>query len=424
MSRSARLVVLCGALIVALSMGIRQAFGLFLPPLTEALALGRETFSLAIAWQNLLLAFPLIGIAADRFGYRRVAILGAIAYAAGLLAMTRADSAWALHANLGALVGLAQGATGYVVVLGAIGQVVPAERRGAAFGLTTAVGSFGMFAMVGVTQVLLAAVGWAGAFAWLAAMATSMALLALGLPGRRPAPAPGAAAAPELSLAETFRGAARHAGYWLLIAGFFVCGFHVAFIATHLPAYLRDQGVSAGAAAIALALIGLFNMAGSYLFGRLGDVVSKRYLLSLLYFLRAIVIGLLLLLPTGDLTAIGFGAAIGFLWLATVPLTSGLVAQIFGARYMATLYGLVFLSHQVGAFLGVWLGGRVYDLTGDYQPVWLGAVALALFAALVHLPIREEPWTPAARPARSSTGPPPTSGKTRTPRSSTSASDP
>ena len=397
MSKPVRLVVLCGALMIALSMGIRQSFGLFLSPLTETLSLGRETFSLAIAWQNLLLAFPLIGIAADRLGYRRVAIAGGIVYTLGLLAMTRAASPWALYANLGALVGLAQGATGYVVVLGALGRIVPAERRGSTFGLVTAAGSFGMFALVPVTQALITNLGWAGAFAWLAAVAAGMALCALGLPGAGPAtpPAPGPAASREASLAETFRGAAGHSGYWLLVAGFFVCGFHVAFIATHLPSFLRDHDVSRGAAATALALIGLFNMVGSYLFGRLGDRLSKRCLLSLLYFLRAVVIALFLFFPIVDATAIGFGAAIGFLWLATVPLTSGLVAQIFGPRYMATLYGLVFFSHQVGAFLGVWLGGRAYDLTGDYQPVWLAAIALALFAALVHLPIREQPWTPA-----------------------------
>ncbi len=249
-----------------------------------------------------------------------------------------------------------------------------------------------MFAMIPLAQWLLSSYGWRWSFVVLGAMTGIIALLALGFPRRpRSAAATQALSKDELTLPEMLVKARRNSSYWLLNAGFFVCGFHVAFIATHLPAYLADNGIGAGPRSMALAMIGLFNIAGSFLFGRLGDVYRKKVLLSILYFSRAVVISLFLWIPVTGTTAIVFGAAIGFLWLATVPLTSGAVATIFGSRYLATLYGIVMFSHQIGAFLGVWLGGRVYDATGGYAPVWFMAVGLGIVAALLHVPINERP---------------------------------
>lgn len=392
--RRAAPVILSGALIVFLAMGARQTLGLFLAPISETLASGRETFSLALALQNLIFGLPLLGILADRIGARSIAIAGSLLYSSGFLLLARVTDPSGLYLTLGLLMGLALSGVSYVIVLGAVAQVVPAERRTSAFGLITAAGSLGMFTVVPGAQWLLSTIGWQGAATGLAIATGLAALLAFGLPGghRRaeseestePAPA-----ASEIGLGRVLARARRHRGYWLLNAGFFVCGFHVAFVAAHLPAFLNDNGRSPEIGAWALALIGLFNLIGSLTFGWLGDSYRKKRLLSGLYFGRALVISLFLLLPLTDTTALLFGASIGFLWLATVPLTSGMVAQIFGSRYLSTLYGVVFLSHQLGAFLGVWLGGRVYDASGSYQPVWLLAVVLGLLAGVLHLPISD-----------------------------------
>lgn len=386
-------VILLGAVTVAVAMGARQSFGLFLQPVSAALDAGRETFSLSIALQNIVFGLPLAGMIADRIGPRWVVAAGAAVYAAGLAALSLAASAAALYVGLGLLVGLALSATSYVVILGAVAQVVPAERRGTAFGVITAAGSFGTFAVVPAVQWLIGAVAWQATLLYAAAAVGAIALLAAGFPVRAAAGARAAAAggpsgdAVQASLGAVFRRARTHSGYLLLNAGFFVCGFHVAFIATHLPSFLVDQGLAQAVGATALALIGLFNMLGSFLFGRLGDRFRKKRLLSLLYFLRAAVIACFLIAPVTSATALVFAAIIGFLWLATVPLTSGTVAQIFGTRHLSSLYGIVFLSHQVGSFLGVWLGGRIFDATGSYQPVWIGAIVLGVAAAAVHLPI-------------------------------------
>lgn len=391
-SRSAVLMVACGALVVTIAMGVRQAFGIFLQPLSADLAIGREVFSLAIALQNLMLGLPLMGIVADRYGARRVVIFGGILYAIGLALVPFLDAYTGLYLFFGVLVGLGLSSTTYVVILGAIARAVPPERRTGAFGVTTAAGSFGMFAMVPLAQWLLSSQGWQSSFLILAALTGSIALLGFLMPSDSPAlQAAGAAGQPSEGLLPTIMRAQQHSGYWLLNLGFFVCGFHVAFIATHLPAFLSDRNIAPAAGATALALIGLFNIFGSYLFGRLGDRYRKKYLLGFLYLARAVVIGLFLLLPMSNLSAMLFGAAIGFLWLATVPLTSGMVAQIFGSRYLSTLYGFVFLCHQVGSFLGVWLAGRLYDTTGSYDIVWMLAIGLGVLAALVHLPISDQP---------------------------------
>ncbi len=387
-------VLVCGALMVFISMGARQSLGLFLQPITNDLAVGRETFSLAIAWQNLLFGVPFIGILADRFGSRKIAAVGGLIYAVSFLLLSATRSPAELYLNLGVLAGGAIGCTSYVVVLGAVARVAQPQKRTSMFGIVTATGSFGMFAVVPGVQWLIASAGWQTAFAVMAGFVGITALLAIGFPGKNSVPLgnPSAlAATADQPLATMLTHARHHSGYILLTAGFFVCGFHVAFIATHLPAFLTDNSVSETAAATSLAMIGLFNVIGSFLFGNLGDRFRKKYLLSCLYLARAVVISLFLVLPISNLSAIVFGCAIGFLWLATVPLTSGIVAQIFGARYLSTLYGIVFFSHQIGSFLGVWLGGRLYDMLNSYDMIWLLAILLGVMAALLHLPITDQP---------------------------------
>ena len=384
------IIVLLSALTVIASMGIRQSFGLFLQPISDELGFGREVFSLALALQNLLFGLPLLGMVADRFGSRWVIFGGALVYAGGCLLVPLTAGPTDLHLTLGLMIGLGLSSTTYVVVLGAVAQVVAPERRSTAFGIVTAAGSFGTFALVPGIQWLIANQGWQAAFPVIAALVGSVAVLAFGFPAKAGRPEEKAEAA-DGTLLEALAKAKGHSGYWLLNAGFFVCGFHVAFIATHLPSFLTDGGLSSWVGATALSLIGLANICGSLLFGRLGDRYRKTYLLSALYFGRSVVIGLFLIVPLTNFTALLFGAFIGFLWLATVPLTSGTVAQIFGSRYLSTLYGVVFFSHQIGSFMGVWLAGRLYDSTGSYDVVWWMAIALGVLATLVHLPIADRP---------------------------------
>ena len=382
------LMVACGSLIVTLAMGVRQSFGLFIQPVGMDLNIGRDVMGLAIAISNLVfgLVQPFVGAIADRYGAGRVILGGTILYGLGLLLMIVAKDPLGLHLTLGVLTGLGLAGTTYVVVLGAIGRAVPQQYRTRIFGLTTAAGSFGMFAVVPGTQGLIGWLDWQGALIALTVLVSTMAVAGITLAGKpRYTEAEGA----NQSLSAAIRQAFGHSGYWLLNAGFFVCGFHVTFIAVHFQPYLLDQGIDAQSAAIGLAMIGLFNIFGSYLFGELGDRYRKKYLLSLLYFARAVVIAVFLILPLTPATAIIFGAGIGFLWLATVPLTSGLVGQIFGTRYLSTLYGVVFLWHQVGSFLGAWLGGEAYERFGSYDSIWLASIALGLIAALLHFPIRD-----------------------------------
>jgi predicted MFS family arabinose efflux permease len=372
-------------------MGIRQSFGLFLPPMTLDLGIGREAFALALAVQNILwgLFQPVTGMIADRFGAGRVVVAGAAVYALGLIHMSGAATALDLNLGAGLLVGFGTAATGFAVVLGAVGRLVAAERRSMALGVVSAGGSFGQFVMAPAGQALIAAQGWPGALVTLALFAALMAPLAAALAGRLGEPS--RAEAPAMSLAQAIGEASGHSGYRYLTLGFFVCGFQVTFVAVHLPAYLGDVGLSAETAALALALIGFFNIIGTYTCGALGDTYSKKYLLSLLYLLRAVVVAVFLVAPKTESTVLVFAAAIGFLWLGTVPLTSGLVGQIFGVRYLSTLFGIVFFSHQMGSFLGVWLGGYAFDTLGSYDPVWMGSIALGIGAALLHLPITEKP---------------------------------
>ena len=292
---------------------------------------------------------------------------------------------------MGVLVGLGLSATSYVIVLGAVAKVVPAQHAAKAFGLTTAAGSFGMFAMIPGAQTLLSEFGWQGAMQWFAVLCTTMIAFALFMRTPKTQNHQNETAVAAHSLPQALKEAFAHRGYWLIHLGFFVCGFHVAFITVHFPAYISDLGLDASVGATALALIGLFNIAGSFGSGVIGQKWSKRSTLSSIYALRAGVIMFLLLSPPSPMTIYIFAGAMGLLWLSTVPLTTGIVAQVFGARYMATLYGIVFLSHQLGSFLGVWLGGYLYDNVGSYDGIWWAGVALGVAAAIIHLPINEKP---------------------------------
>lgn len=400
--RRALTVIGCGALIVTLAMGIRQSFGIFLQPVSLDLDLGRQVFAFAIAVQNLLfgVAQPFVGAVADRYGARRVVIGGAVLYGIGLALASVSREPTGLLLTFGGMIGVALSGTTYVVVLGSVARVVSVRHRSTAFGLTTAAGSFGMFAVVPGAQALIDGFGWQQTLLLFTAGTAVMLVLAFGLTGTAGANGGRTSGVDQQSLSAALGEAVRHPGYWLLMIGFFVCGFHVAFIATHLPAYLADQAISPMISALCLALIGFFNIIGSYLFGVFGDLWRKKYVLTALYLARAVVFAVFLAVPLGDASALAFSAAIGFLWLGTVPLVSGLVAQIFGTVYLSTLYGLVFFSHQVGAFFGAWLGGYAYDATGSYDQVWLISMLLGVVAGLAHLPIADRPLTrPRTAPA-------------------------
>lgn len=382
-------------------MGIRQSFGLFLQPVTSDLALSREAFGLAIALQNLLwgLFQPLAGAIADRYGPGRVLAAGGAFYVAGLALTAASRDPGTLQLTLGLLVGIGLSGTTWAVVLGAVGRLVPVQKRSLALGVVTGAGSLGMFALIPITQAFLAAYGWIWSLLCFAAATALVPFLAGML--RASGDTRHGPPLKELSLGRAVSDASKHRGYWLLNAGFLVCGFHVTFIATHLPAYLVDQGLSGRNAAYALGLIGLTNIASGYFCGMLGGRYSRRLMLSGLYLARAVVMSAFLVVPVTTVSALIFAALMGMLWLGTVPLTSGLVGHIFGVRYLSTLFGIVFLSHQLGAFLGAWLGGYVFELTGSYDPVWIVSVLLGLLAAVLHWPINETPvYT--AKPAHTS----------------------
>ena len=388
-------ILTAGSLILFLALGTRQSFGLYLAPMSAELGWGREVFSLAIALQNLMwgITQPFVGAIADRYGSGRVLVAGALFYAGGLVLMGTAQGQLTFHFGAGFVVGLALSAVSFSVVFGAVARVAPPERQGLALGIAGAAGSGGQLLMVLGNQALLDAEGWRMTLLIGALGALLILVLAVPMRGRA---ATGAAQATEPAadrqrLAEALREAFAHRGYWLLVAGFFVCGFHVTFIATHLPAYITDLNMPAWLGGTALALIGGFNIIGSFACGALGDRYRKKYLLSLLYLARAGVIAAFVLIPPSQTSILLFAAGIGLLWLGTVPLTSGLVAQIFGLKHMGMLFGIVFLSHQVGAFLGVWLGGKLFDATGSYDVVWAIAIALGLVATLLHWPISDQP---------------------------------
>jgi len=373
---------------------VRQTFGLFLQPMSAELGWGRGHFSFAFALSNLLwgLAQPVFGVWADKQGSGRVVAVSALLYAAGLALLPLSTTPLMLDFSAGLLIGLGISGVSFGVVLGVVGRAFPPERRSLALGIASAGGSFGQFLMVPFGAWLIGSIDWKYSLLVLAGVILATVPLAAAMVEERGRPlSPAAGDSKPQSLRMALREAGGHSGFWYLTAGFFVCGFQVAFISIHLPVYLRDLNLPLTVAGWALALIGLFNILGSFAAGFLGARFSKKYVLSSIYFLRAAVIGLFLLLPVSPLSVYLFAAGIGFLWLGTVPLTNGLVGQIFGVRYVSTLFGIVFLSHQVGSFLGVWLGGYLFDLTGSYAPVWIGSVVLSLLAGALNLPIDERP---------------------------------
>ncbi|MEZ9133009.1 MFS transporter [Vibrio breoganii] len=389
-------IVWIGIGILIISLGIRQSFGIFMMPISDYFDTGREFFSLAIALQNLLFGMfqPFVGMAADKWGPKRIIIMGALAYGLGLFLTSITTSTAVVYLSLGALVGLGLSATSYVIILGVVAKVVPAQHAAKAFGLTTAAGSFGMFAMIPGAQTMLANFGWQGAMQGFAILCTLIIAFVAFMKSNKKAKVTNAQEPKhhdDITLKEAIKEAFTHRGYWLIHLGFFVCGFHVMFIATHLPSYLADKNLPASSAAMALAYVGIFNIFGSYFWGMMADKFDKRHISFVLYLLRAAIIAAFVTLPITEFSATIFGGAIGFVWLGTVPLTSGLVRQIFGPQYMSTLYGLVFFSHQIGSFLGAWVGGSIYDHYGSYEPIWWSTVALALVAAVVHLPINATP---------------------------------
>jgi predicted MFS family arabinose efflux permease len=387
------IVLISGALCVLLILGIRGSYGLFLKPQSIDLGWGREVFAFAIAMQNLLWGVfqPFVAAFADKAGAGKTVAIGGILYVVGLLIMSTATDPLTFQLSAGVIIGMAQAAAGNVIIIGVVGRVMPPEKRTWAIGIVISVGASGQFLIVPLAQILLSNFGWASTYAIMAGMASLVIALAvvLGRAAQRATP-PKPSGEDSFTLRSILVEASQHNGYRLLIAGFFVCGFHVAFISVHLPAYLTDLGMPAGTGAWSLALIGFFNVLGSYVSGVLSGRYSKKYLLSGLYTGRAIVILAFIMLPISTGTVFVFSAIMGFLWLSTVPPTSGLVAQIFGTRYMGTLFAIVFFSHQVGAFFGVWLGGYFFDNFGSYMPVWWAGIALALTAAALHLPINDK----------------------------------
>lgn len=381
------LTVLIGAtLTMTLALGLRQSFGLYLIPITQTFSWSRETFSLAIALQMLLAGVgqPLAGSLADRYGSGRVISLAAVGFSVSLFLMALSTTPATFILTAGLLAGLSMGGMGTSVVLGAVGRATDESKRSVYFGIVTAGGSLGMFLLLPLGHFFISNFGWVTSL-----IITGLLCLTIIPVGQLLTESSSPTSGDRPSPLRALRAAGRETSFWLLVAGFFVCGFHVSFIATHLPAYLSDKGIASSIGASALSLIGLFNIFGSFTFGYLGKHFSKKYTLCWLYLSRSIIISLFIMLPISNLSVLIFGATIGFIWLGTIPLTSGLVGQMFGMRYLGALYGIVFLGHQLGSFLGVWLGGFVFDITGSYNIIWWAAIGLGIASSLIHLPINE-----------------------------------
>ncbi|WP_246633682.1 MFS transporter [Pseudonocardia nigra] len=402
--RRPAVVLTAGCVVLLIGMGLRNSFALFLTPVTEHLHWTREEFSLGLAVQLLVwgLAQPFAGALADRYGSGRVVLFGGLSYALGIGLAAQAYEPAHFGLTVGCMGGMGLGAAGFAVVLAAMARAVPPAKRSFAMGLGTAAGSAGQFLLVPVTHVFLHVHGWANAYLFLAVAAALMIPAAAGLSGR---PEPVAGDWPRQSVGGAIVEALRHRGFVLLMAGYFVCGFQLAFITNHLPAYLTDHGLADTLGVLALSAVGLFNIAGCLWFGALGGRRSRKKLLAAIYASRAALIALFVVVPLDTATVLVFAAGMGFTWLSTVPLTTGLVEQIFGPRYLATLGGLVFCTHQIGSFLGVWLGGLLYDETGSYLAVWWAACVLSALSAIVHLRIDDRPVV--RSPEDSSRGSPP-----------------
>jgi MFS family permease len=385
---SPNVILACGALILCISFGARAGMGLYLQPMALEYGWGREVFSLAMAIQNLAWGAlgPFAGGIADRFGAGRVVAGAGALYVVGLVGMAYAPTPLWMYLDSGFLIGLALSGTSFAIVFAVIGRVTPPEKRSAALGIATAAGSFGQFALLPVTQLLISRYDWHVALIGTAAITALVVPLALTMGGRQ-APLAG----PSQSIGAALREAAGERGFHLLFWGYFVCGFHIAMLTVHLPSFVTDQGLRAEQGMTALALIGLFNILGTLGAGYLGGRLSKKYLLSTIYLIRAGLIAILVLLPLTPVTLYLFACGIGLLWLGTVPLTNGLVGQIFGMRYAAMLASIVFFGHQIGSFVGVWLAGYLYDTTGSYSGAFLASIALGIFAAIVNLPVNETP---------------------------------
>jgi len=379
-------VLLCGGMALTVALGTRHSFGLFLQPMTIDLSWGRQTFAFALAIQNLVygIAQPFTGMIADKFGAGRVMAGGAVLYALGLVLMAYSTSGLEFGLSAGIIVGVALSCSGFSIVYGVIGRAFPAEKRSVALGIAGAAGSFGQFVMLPYGQTLINQIGWHNALLTLALTILLIAPLSAALVEKRRHETAGLH---KQSIPEALREAGSHNGYWLLCVAYSVCGFQLMFISVHFPAYMIDQHMTPETGMMALALIGLFNIFGSYFWGWIGGYYTKKYLLSLLYLTRAVAIAVFIALPVSPWSVYLFGAVIGFLWLGTVPLTSGLIAQIFGVRYLSTLTGIAFLFHQVGSFLGVGFGGYLFDATGSYHLMWLLTIAMGVIAAILHWPI-------------------------------------
>lgn len=386
--------LLCAGVVVTLSMGIRHGFGLWLQPITQDMGWSRESFSLAIAVQNLVwgIVGVFVGMAADRWGAFRVLLAGSALYAAGLVGMALAVNVPLFVAAAGLVIGTAQAGTTYAVVYGILGRQIPSARRSWAMGVTAAAGSFGQFLMVPVEGALIAALGWAQALWALAAVALLIAVAALGLRESRTHALATTPTTPvvRLSIAQALAQALRTPRFVLLMAGYFVCGFQVVFIGVHFPSYLRDAQMPAQLASHSLALIGLFNIFGTYMAGSLAQKWQPRYLLAGIYAGRSLVTVIFLLLPISAWSVYGFSALMGLIWLATVPLTNSIVVRMFGVQHLSMLSGVVFCAHQIGSFNGVWLGGKIYDAMGNYDAVWVISIILGIVAALLNLPIHDK----------------------------------
>ena len=387
---NAGLMLVCGSIVLTLALGIRHSFGLFLQPVSADNGWGREVFSFAIALQNLLWGFtqPFTGMLADRFGAGKVVMVGSALYAVGLAIMATTSSALAFTLALGVLCGIGMSSTTFSIILGGLGRAYPPERRSSIAGIASAAGSFGQFAMLPMALVLISVYGWHATLLVWVVVATAMVPLGYGI---RDIGYHGQPPSAGIGMKEAFSEACANKGFWLLSFGYFTCGFQIVFIGTHFPSFLLDKGLTARDGTVALALIGLFNIAGSFLAGWLGDRFPRASLLAGLYAVRGFLLAGILLLPTTPAVAYLFAALFGLTWLGTVPLTNGVVAGMFGVRHLAMLGGIVFLFHQVGSFFGSWMGGLVFDATGSYDVVWIIAIGLSVMATLVNIPIDERP---------------------------------